>query len=88
MEFEGAKVTEQGVTFGIVIVKAHALRSTPEQAGARQLGTQAFGPIPIILMAQDGRGTPTYQGRRDIVNFLSHIAFQRIPWKKYTLSTV
>ncbi len=88
MEFEGAKVTEQGVTFGIVIVKAHVLRSTVEQAKARRLGTQAFGPVPIILMAQDGRGTPTYQGRRDIVTFLSRIAFQRIPWKKYTLSMV
>ena len=88
MQFEGAKVTEQGVTFGIVIVKPQVLRSTNEQAGARRLGTQAFGPIPIILMAQDSRGTPTYQGHRDIVGFLSHIAFQRIPWKKYTLSTV
>jgi hypothetical protein len=35
-------------------------------------------------MAQDSRGVPTYQGRRDIVQFLSKIAFQRIPWKKYT----
>jgi hypothetical protein len=88
MQFEGAKITEQGVTFGIVIVKPQVLRITNEQAGARRLGTQAFGPIPIILMAQDSRGTPTYQGRRDIVGFLSHIAFQRIPWKKYTLTTV
>jgi len=39
-------------------------------------------------MAQDSRGVPTYQGRRDIVGYLSKIAFQRIPWKKYTLSTV
>lgn len=88
MQFVGAKVTEQRVTFGIVIVKPYVLRSSSDQLGARRLGTQAFGPIPVILMAQDGRGTPTYQGRRDIVNFLSHIAFQRIPWKKYTLSTV
>jgi hypothetical protein len=88
MQFDGAKVTEQGVTFGIVIVKPYVLRSSQEQAGAQRLGTQAFGPIPIILMAQDGRGVPTYQGRRDIVSFLSRIAFQRIPWKKYTLSTV
>ena len=67
MQFEGAKVTEQGVTFGIVIVKPHVLSSTSDQSRARSLGTRAFGRIPIILMAQDGRGVPTYQGRPDIV---------------------
>jgi hypothetical protein len=85
VQFEGAKVTEQGVTFGIVIVKPHVLSSTPDRAGARSLGIRAFGRIPIILMTQDSRGVPTYQGRRDIVRFLSKIAFQRIPWKKYSL---
>jgi hypothetical protein len=84
MQFEGAKVTEQGVTFGIVIVRPHVLSSTQERAGARALGTRVFGRIPIILMAQDSRGVPTYQGRRDIVRFLSEISFERIPWKKYT----
>jgi hypothetical protein len=85
MQFEGAKVTEQGVTFGIVVVKPHVLSSTSDRAGARSLGTRAFGRVPIVLMAQNSRGVPTYQGRRDIVGFLSRIAFQRIPWKKYTL---
>jgi hypothetical protein len=86
MEFEGAKITEQGVTFGIVIVKHHVLNSTQEQTRARALGTQAFGPIPIVLMAQDGRGVPTYQGRPDIVRFLTSIFVEQIPWQRYTLS--
>ncbi len=88
MQFEGAKVTEQGVTFGIVIVKPHVLNSSQEQAGARALGTQAFGPIPIVLMAQDGHGVPTYQGRPDIVRFLSNVFVEQIPWQRYTLSAV
>ena len=53
MQFEGAIVIEQGVTFGIVIVKPHVLSSTPDQIEARSLGARAFGRIPIILMAQD-----------------------------------
>jgi hypothetical protein len=85
-QFEGAKITEQGVTFGIVIVKPHVLHSTQDQIGMRSLGTQAFGPIPIILMAQDSRGVPTYQGRPDIVRFLSNIFVEQIPWQRYTLS--
>jgi hypothetical protein len=85
-QFEGAKITEQGVTFGIVIVKRHVLHSSQEQISARALGTQAFGPIPIILMVQDGRGVPTYQGRPDIVRFLSNVFVQQIPWQRYTLT--
>jgi len=88
MQFEGAKITEQGVTFGIVIVKPHVLHSSEEQISARALGTQAFGPIPIILMAEAGRGVPTYQGRPDIVRFLSNVFVQQIPWQRYTLTAV
>jgi hypothetical protein len=86
MQFEGAKVTEQGVTFGIVIVKPNVLSNSQEQTDARALGIQAFGPIPIVLMAQDSRGVPTYQGRPDIVQFLSNVFVEQIPWQRYTLS--
>jgi len=86
MEFEGAKVSEQDVTFGIVIVKPHVLTNSQEQAGARALGTNAFGPIPIVLMAQDSSGVPTYQGRRDIVQFLSNVFVEQILWQRYALS--
>jgi hypothetical protein len=85
-QFEGAKITEQGITFGIVIVKPHVLQSSHEQIGARTLGIQAFGSVPIVLMAQDGRGVPIYQGRRDIVRFLSNVFVEQIPWQRYTLS--
>ena len=86
MQFEGAKVTEQGVTFGIVIVKPNVLNNSQEQTGARALGTQVFGPIPIVLMSQDSGGVPTYQGRPDIVQFLSNVFVEQIPWQRYTLS--
>lgn len=85
MHFEGAVVKEQGVRFGIVIVKPHVLHSRDEQQNARLLGTRAFGPMPIVLMAQDGRGTPTYLGRPDIVRFLAGILLEQIPWQRYTL---
>jgi len=88
MQFDGAKITEQGVTFGIVIVKRQVLNNATEQANVRALGTQAFGAVPIILMAQDSRGVATYQGRRDIVQFLSNILVEQIPWRSYSLSSV
>ena len=65
MQFEGAKINEQGVIFGIVVVKSHVLSNRQEQFDARALGTKAFGLVPIVLMTQDGRGVPTFQGRPD-----------------------
>lgn len=85
MTFQGAKIREQGVTFGILVVKPEVLRNNTKAQEMRQFGTRCFGCIPIILMAQDARGVPTYSGRRDIVTFLSKVPFQAIPWKEYTV---
>lgn len=85
MQFEGAVIKEQGITFGIVVVKPHVLSISSTADQMRSFGTRAFGPMPIILMAQDARGIPTYSGRKDIVNFLANISPSRIPFKRYTL---
>lgn len=86
MKFQGALVKEQGVTFGIVVVKSSVLHNPSEAESMRSFGTRAFGLVPIILMAQDARGIPTYSGRRDIVGFLSKVPMQAIPWREYTLN--
>jgi len=86
MRFQGAKVREQGVTFGILIVKPHVLHDPATRENMQSFGTRAFGSIPIVLMAQDSRGIPTYWGRQDIVRFLSRVPLQCIPWKEYTIA--
>jgi hypothetical protein len=83
MQFEGALIKEQGVTFAIVVVKPHVLNSSSECNSARIGFSGVFPGVPIILMAQDSRGTPTYQGRTDIVRWLSNVHPSRIPWKRY-----
>lgn len=86
MTFDGSIITEQGVTFGIVIVKPHIL---DDNAGAAEaiVGFQGImGVAPVVLMAQDSRGVPTYCGRKEIVAFLANIDTRRIPWKTYTAS--
>ncbi len=86
MKFQGALIKEQGVSFAIVIVKPYVLQNQ-SQANEMQISfKRVFGNIPIVLMAQDSRGIPTYYGRKDIVNFLSKVHVSRIPWKEYTLS--
>lgn len=83
MKLQGAVIKEQGVTFAIVIVKRHVLNNQHQSKDA-QIGFSRFFPgLPIILMAQDGHGVPTYYGRKDIVRFLSKIHISMIPWKEY-----
>jgi len=87
MQFEGAVIKEQGVTFAIVIVKPHVLNNQTEAENLIvSFQRQAFAGIPVVLMAQNGSGTPQYYGRRDIVNFLAHVPMAAIPWKRYSLN--
>ena len=86
MKFQGALIKEQGVTFGIVIVRPHVLNNSAERERMQQFGTKIFGLVTIILMAQNSRGVPTYYGRHDIVNFLSKVHISRIPWREYTVA--
>lgn len=85
MNFDGAVVEEQGVTFAIAVVQ----RSLIDQPGKRDDAiiefSATFGGLPTVLMGQDSWGTPTYYGRPDIVDFLSSIPMEAIPWQTYTL---
>jgi hypothetical protein len=83
MQIEGAIIKEQGQTFAVVIVKTHILNSNERENASRQF-SKYFPGMPIILMAQNSRGIPTYYGRKDIVAFLSRLQISQIPWKKFT----
>jgi hypothetical protein len=83
--FDGAVVSEQGVTFGIAIVRMPLLSDTAARDQAVLEFSEVFGGIPTVLMAQDGRGVPTYFGRPDIVDFLASIHMEQIPWQRYTV---
>ena len=85
VKFQASLIREQGVEFGILIVKRYALQS-------RFLGDKITGffqetvaNVPIVLMAQDASGVPTYQGRDDLVKLLAGIDFERTLWKEYTI---
>lgn len=86
MKLQGAVVKEQGVTFAVVIVKQFVIQSQIEFQKAAGAFSNYFPGIPVILMAQDYRGIPTYQGRKDIVEFLANVDVSQIPWKEYTFS--
>jgi hypothetical protein len=86
MQFEGAVIREQGVTFAIVVVKKHVVDSPSQAQSAIRSFAPAFRGMPVVLMGQDNAGRATYFGRKDIAQFLSRITPDRIPWRRYTLN--
>ena len=86
MTFQGAVIREQGVTFAVVIVKKHVIDGGSTEAGRAIAAFQPVFPgLPVVLMAQDYQGTPTYYGRQDIARFLASVPLEAIPWKQYTV---
>jgi hypothetical protein len=85
-QFEGAVIREQNVTFAVVVVRPAVLESTFEANEAIQSFQHVFPGMPIVLMAQDGRGRPTYYGRRDLSQFMANVSLRRVPWRRYTLN--
>lgn len=85
MRIQGAVIREQGQTFAVVIVKPHVVQNRTAAADMIESFTPIFG-VPVILMAQDGRGRPTYHGRPDIARFMASVPLQAIPWREYTIN--
>lgn len=83
MRLHAALVREQGITFGVVVVKPHVIRNRIEAERAKCSFQGLFPGVPIVLMAQDSCGTPTYFGRQDIARFLSGKPVDAIPWREY-----
>jgi hypothetical protein len=84
MSFEAALVREQGVTFAVVVVNSHAVSSDSSRREAIAAFAVHFPGVPIVLMNQDGRGRPTFWGRKDLVNFLASVPLRALPWKRFS----
>lgn len=85
MTFQGALIKEPGVTFAVVIVQRYVLVSLVKRNRVIDEFASVFGYVPVVLMANDSRGTPTYYGREDIVESLARMPLRVIPWKEYSL---
>jgi hypothetical protein len=86
MRFQGAVIREQGQTFAVVVVQRHVIDNQSEATDAIAGFRPVFPGLPVVLMAQDGSGRPTYYGRQDISRFLASVPMRAIPWREYTLN--
>ncbi len=85
MRMQGAVIREQGQTFAVVIVKSHVVQNRVE-ANEAIAGLIPVFRVPVILMAQDVWGRPSYYGRPDIARFMSNVPISAIPWREYTIT--
>lgn len=85
MRFQGAVIREQGQTFAVVIVKQEIISHRGEADRTMRGLSSVFPGLPIVLMAQDNQGRPTYYGRTDIARFLASVSLEVIPWREYTI---
>jgi hypothetical protein len=85
MTFEGALIREQGVSFAVVVVKPQVFTTSTAAEDLIRAFTPAFDGVPVVLMAQDGRGRPTYYGRKDIARFMAGVPLRRVRWKRFTI---
>jgi len=84
---EVAPTREQGGSFVVVVVSQAMLGSSDDQADVEALLGSEYGPVPIVFMAQDAGGAPTYLGRPDLVDFLSQsVLVEELPWQRVTFS--
>ena len=66
MTLDGAVIREQGLTFGIMVVKPYVLNDPSRRVAVVAQASRAFGGVPTVLMAQTS-GRAKYYGRTDIV---------------------
>lgn len=85
MNFEGAVIREQGISFAVVVVKPYVIQNSSTACETIRNFQPVFPGIPVVLMAQDARGVPTYYGRQDIARFMASVPIDAVPWRRYTV---
>jgi hypothetical protein len=90
VQFEGAHLRERArqggwIDWWVVIVQRSVLSSETQCQDTRAALEQHLEQ-PVVLMAQDGRGVPTYWGRPDLVDYMAAHPLETIPWQRFTLN--
>ena len=85
MKVQAATISLQGVSFAVVMVGVDVVNSPGEADMAIESMQPGFGGAPVILMAQNEKGSPTYYGDQDIVKLLEDVPIDKMPWKEHSV---
>ena len=82
---QAAAISLAGFRFVVVAVSLDLVRSPGEADMAIETLTPKFGGVPVVLMAQNDEGSPTYYGDRTLVEMLADVPIDKMPWKAYRM---
>ncbi len=80
--WQGALIREQGVEFGVVLVKDHVIDNSNEREKLVTGWSLELGR-PVALMGEHRHRT---YGRRDLISWLGQVHPSRLPWRKVTMN--
>jgi signal recognition particle receptor subunit beta len=84
MNVQAAAISLQGVNFAVVMVDIDFIKTSGEPDMAIESLSPTFGGVPVVLMAQNQQGSPTYYGDQQIVQLLRDVEVDKMPWKEYS----
>ncbi len=87
MTLDGAVLNEGGVTFALASVPPNILTDpTTADELLDSLKRDLFPDMPILLMAREWSGRPSYYGSPDAQRALRGVHVGRIAWSRYNVS--
>ncbi len=82
-QVHAAAISMQGIRFVVVLVRPE-LAAGPGEADMLIADLQPrFGGVPVVLVGQYDDGTPTYYGDPALIELLTDVPLDRMPWKDY-----
>jgi hypothetical protein len=85
VKVQAAAISLQGHQF-VVVVSQMKLVASPGEADMAIDDLQPyFGGVPVVLLAQQDDGSPSYYGDSQLVELLAGIPIDKMPWKEYTV---
>lgn len=82
---QAAAISLAGIRFAVVAVGQDLVRSPGEADMAIDDLRPRFGGVPVVLMAQNDDGSPAYYGDRELVQLLSGVPLDKMPWTEYRI---
>ncbi len=83
IKVQAAAISLQGCQFVVVLVPMTLITSPGEADMAVDDLQPYFEGVPVVLMAQNEDGSPSYYGDSQLLGMLAGIPIERMPWKEY-----
>lgn len=84
-QIQAAAIALQGQRMLVVLVGLDLVRSSGEADMLAADLQSRFGGVSVVLMGQEGDGSPVYHGHPALLELLADLPVDQLPWKVYPL---